>query len=371
MTDIDQSRLDLFATEHAVHGDRIRALQIDATDEDAVRGAVSEVVDVHGQLDVVIANAGGGAGGSVTETSTDDWHRTIALNLDSLFYVARAGLPNLTASGGSIVATASSSGLNGWPHQAAYVAAKAGVVNLVRSMPIDYAAEGVRVNAVAPGPTMTPAVEEHLRTSPGTQAGYEDRIPMGRLGRPDEIVAAALFLASSAASYVTGVTIPVDGGLTAWTALVRVGAILTAIALGAFPALASNGLVVGRGRRSHLSHGRARHHDGAARHGGALLTARSPPLARLRHCDDDPAGGRRLRHCPFRHRRDADLGDGRGEPDADGIRTAFLMMAVLGVAILFLALRSTRVLHGDDGTPPEAHAAATLPVDAQTAGAAS
>lgn len=241
MTDIDQSRLDLFATEHAVHGDRIRALQIDATDEDAIRGAVSEVVEVHGQLDVVIANAGGGAGGSVTETSTDDWHRTIALNLDSLFYVARAGLPNLTASGGSIVATASSSGLNGWPHQAAYVAAKAGVVNLVRSMAIDYAAEGVRVNAVAPGPTMTPAVEEHLRTSPGTQAGYEDRIPMGRLGRPDEIVAAALFLASSAASYVTGVTIPVDGGLTAWTALVRVGAILTAIALGAFPALASDG----------------------------------------------------------------------------------------------------------------------------------
>ncbi len=221
VADIDPDKLAAFAAEHEDSSESIQLATLDATDPVAVEEAVESAVATFSKLDIVVANAGGGGVGRVADMSVEDWQRAVALNLDSFFYLSRASIPHLIRSRGCIVATSSSSGLNGWPHMAGYVAAKAGVVNLVRSAAIDYAAVGVRVNAVAPGPTMTPAVHAHLARHDEQRTGYEDRIPMSRLGEPNEIAAGILFLASDAASYITGVTLPIDGGLTAWTAVPR------------------------------------------------------------------------------------------------------------------------------------------------------
>ena len=162
-------------------------------------------------------NAGIDTYGKTPDLDPDAWHRVIDVDLHSVFYGCRAAIPHLRAvGGGAIVNTASISGLFGDYGLAAYNAAKGAVVNYTRTAAIDHARENIRINAVCPGPVDT-ALAAPLIANPTLSAGYRELIPMGRVGRAEEIAGAVAFLASEDASYMTGTMIVVDGGVTAAT----------------------------------------------------------------------------------------------------------------------------------------------------------
>ncbi|MBB4915400.1 SDR family NAD(P)-dependent oxidoreductase [Streptosporangium saharense] len=192
----------------------------DVSTEADNRRAVALAVERFGGLDAVVLNAGIGATPPLESPgAVERFDRIVAVNLRGPVLGIRAAVPVMRGlGGGAIVVTASVSGLAGDPGVWAYNAAKAGVVNLVRATSIDYAAQGIRINAVAPGLTDTPRTAVH-REDPAFAAELTRRIPMGRWARPEEQAEVIWFLASPAASYVTGVTLPVDGGLSASTGL--------------------------------------------------------------------------------------------------------------------------------------------------------
>ena len=205
--------------EQALHGhpaERTAALTTDLTDAAQVRGMVDRVVDRFGRLDVVVSNAAGYASGPLTELSDEDWAHLRATNVDALFHLAKHAHPHLVASGGTLIATSSVSGLRGDWGQAGYNATKAAISNFVRSLALDWGAEGVRVNAVAPAFTLTEITADMARDDEAL-APFVNRIALGRPGQPEDIAPAVLFLASEGARYVTGVVLPVDGGTSAST----------------------------------------------------------------------------------------------------------------------------------------------------------
>lgn len=195
---------------------RVRWCDVDVSDAAAVEAFIDLVADQFDGIDVLVNNAGVGCFGHVDEITTDQWHRTIAVNLDAVFYASRSALPHLVNSQGCIVNTASISGALGDPGLVAYNVAKAGVINLTRSMAVDHAHQGVRVNCVCPGGVETPMLKAHMRDEE-IMGRYEELVPMRRLGTPDEMAAAITFLASDDATYITGHALTVDGGVTAQT----------------------------------------------------------------------------------------------------------------------------------------------------------
>jgi NAD(P)-dependent dehydrogenase (short-subunit alcohol dehydrogenase family) len=171
-------------------------------------------VDAHGPIDVTVDVIGETRWGRTVELDDDTWDETFDLVLRHFFHLARvAGRHMVEHGGGSIVAIASVSGLRSAPLHSAYGAAKAGLMSLVRTLAIELARDGVRVNAVAPGAVMTPRVQAMM--SEERRAASAAQIPLGRHATPDEIANAVAFLASDHASYITGHTLVVDGGATA------------------------------------------------------------------------------------------------------------------------------------------------------------
>jgi NAD(P)-dependent dehydrogenase (short-subunit alcohol dehydrogenase family) len=185
--------------------------------EDAAR-LVEAVVGHHGRLDILWSNAGVQEAGTAPETSEEIWERVIGINLTGHFHMAKFTIPVMTRQGGgAIIFTASELGLVGASSSLAYCAAKGGVVNMTRAMAIDCAPAAIRVNCLCPGAIRTPMLERWFREAPDPallERRQTEPIPLGRLGRPEEIAAAAVFLASDESSYMTGAIQLVDGGVT-------------------------------------------------------------------------------------------------------------------------------------------------------------
>lgn len=180
---------------------------------------VSDTIDEFGNIDCLINAAGVLIRGSAEETNDDDWRNTLAINLDVPFYLSRAALPHLLKSEGSIVNIASNWGLQAGERAVAYCASKGALIQMTRAMALDHAGAGLRVNAVCPGGVDTPMLAAEAREQERDVDSFLAEIaassPNGHIASPEEIAALVLFLASDAASHITGTAIPIDGGLTA------------------------------------------------------------------------------------------------------------------------------------------------------------
>jgi NAD(P)-dependent dehydrogenase (short-subunit alcohol dehydrogenase family) len=172
---------------------------------------VDETVREFGGLDIVVNSAGVRTNGSITEITEEDWDRTLDTNLKSVFIVSRLAIPEMIKRGGGVIINiAARSGIAGQAGRAAYCASKGGMVTLTEAMAMDYASQKIRVNCICPGPTRTPMVDT---STPEKLARYKTRIPIGRIGEPEDVAYAALYLASDEASMVTAGILPVDGGM--------------------------------------------------------------------------------------------------------------------------------------------------------------
>jgi meso-butanediol dehydrogenase/(S,S)-butanediol dehydrogenase/diacetyl reductase len=203
--------------EESFGGERMVYRQVDVSDWDQMQSLMATAVDCFAGLDVLFNNAGIGKLATTTDLSIEEMRRVIDVSLFGTFHGCKAAIPIMRErGGGAIVNMASISGLAADYSFAAYNTAKGGVLNYTRSIAIDHAREGIRANAVCPGPIDT-APKQNLAHIPGAIDTWELSVPMGRFGTVEEVASVVLFLASDEASFVTGASIVVDGGLMAHT----------------------------------------------------------------------------------------------------------------------------------------------------------
>jgi len=212
LCDVDEAKLD--AVAGALPSQRTLGRRCDVSKYDEVEALVATAVQHFGGLDVMVNNAGIAPEGSATDVSLADWGRTLDTDLSGVFHGCKAALPELLRRGGCIVNTASVSGLGADWALCAYNAAKGGVVNLTRSIALDFGPKGVRANAVCPSLTRTGMTEDMLKDK-DLVAKFMERLPLKRVAEPADIAGVVAFLASDDARFVNGVNLPVDGGVTA------------------------------------------------------------------------------------------------------------------------------------------------------------
>jgi len=190
----------------------------DVTDADMVRALVAYAVDTYGRLDCAANCAGVGGGDALTHEYPDDrWDRIVSTNLRGTWLAMRREIEAMLAQGdgGAIVNVSSTLGLRGSPMASAYSAGKHGVLGLTRTAAIEYAPGGIRVNAVCPGAIDTPMMDETFERFPGFREMLIGFVPMARMGRPEEVASAIAWLCSDAASFITGESLAIEGGLLA------------------------------------------------------------------------------------------------------------------------------------------------------------
>ena len=223
IADIQLAAAERVVNEITAQDGRAQAVQLDVADEAQVQAVFARVVQEHGRLDILVNNAGVSHVGNILETSLDDWERVMSVNARGVFLCAREAVRQMVArqpQGGVLVNIASVAGMVALDRRLPYSASKGAVISLTRSIAIDFAQQHIRANAICPGTVHTPFVEGFLaKNFPTTSDEERDKLharqPIGRMGNPDEIAHAALYLASDEAAFVTGSSLVIDGGLTA------------------------------------------------------------------------------------------------------------------------------------------------------------
>ena len=219
VADIRRHKSDIVVSEIEARGGVAIAVEVDVADEASVSAMVDACVDRFGSLDVLFNNAGTLRPGTAVDLDTADWDLVMAVNVRSVFLGAKFAVPHMRKrGGGSIVNTASISGLHGDGRAVVYAASKGAVINLTRALSTDHAPEGIRVNAICPGTIATPPVQRMMANPDALEVNLRAH-SLGRIGQPAEIANAAVWLASDEASFVTGEAIVVDGGLRAQSPL--------------------------------------------------------------------------------------------------------------------------------------------------------
>ena len=211
--DVEVAAAEKVAGEIAEQGGRAIALGMDVGEAAQVQGFVDRIVADHGRLDVMFANAGIAHSAPFLDHPEADWHRVLRVNLTGVFLCCQIAARQMVRQGGGrIIATASINGFRGVERLVGYNVAKAGVIELTKTMAVELAQHGITVNAIAPAQIDTRLTQSFSERQRGRRL---ERIPLGRFGEPDDVARAALFLASDDASYVTGHTLAVDGGYLA------------------------------------------------------------------------------------------------------------------------------------------------------------
>ncbi|PYR55446.1 MAG: short-chain dehydrogenase [Acidobacteria bacterium] len=219
VTDINEAQAADMDTRLRAAGGSAEALRLDVTMEDDARRVAEVVHRQHQRLDILVNNAGIGHVGAMPTTSGADLDRLYAVNVRGVFNVTKAFLPAMIARrAGAIVNIASIGGIVGIRDRLAYCTTKFAVVGMTKSLALDHALDGIRVNCICPGRVETPFVTARLREYPDPEKAYREMAAsqaVGRMGRPEEIAAAAEYLASDDAAFVTGSALIIDGGLSA------------------------------------------------------------------------------------------------------------------------------------------------------------
>ncbi len=223
LADVRPDAAEQIAGEIRAAGGSARTQELNVADESQVKVAIEQVAATEGRLDILVNNAGVSHVGNILETSLEDWERVMNVNARGVFLCAREAVRQMLAqspAGGVIINMSSVAATIGIDRRLPYSASKGAVLSLTRSIAMDFVTQGIRCNAICPATVHTPFVEGYLARN---FAGHEDEVrqqlharqPIGRMGRPEEIAHAALYLASDEAAFVTGSVLVIDGGWTA------------------------------------------------------------------------------------------------------------------------------------------------------------
>ncbi|HUP27239.1 MAG TPA: SDR family oxidoreductase [Chloroflexia bacterium] len=200
-------------------GGQCKPFTVDVVQPEQVRAMIEQAISTYGRIDILCNNAGIGSTTDVVECEPEEWDRVMTVNVKSVYLGCKYAIPHMLAQGfGVIVNTASVAGMVGLPKRASYSASKGAVIALTRQVAIEYVEQGIRVNCLCPGTVDSPWVGRLLDQAADPQAARAAlvaRQPIGRLGTPDEVAAAALYLVSDDAAFITGTGLVIDGGLTA------------------------------------------------------------------------------------------------------------------------------------------------------------
>lgn len=211
-----QEKLDAARKAIEAEGGKVDTLSLDISDAEAYGAAIADVAAKQGRLDFLVNNAPSVAYGAIADTDLESWRQDFRVNAEAVFLGTKAAMAAMNKNGGgSIVNISSTCGIRAAPGMAAYSASKAALIQFTAVAAMEGARQNIRVNAVVPGQVDTPANQAFTASAPDAAKAVAEAIPFGRSGQPDELAEAILFLLSDAASYVTGVALPVDGGKAA------------------------------------------------------------------------------------------------------------------------------------------------------------